>query len=146
MFAIDTNILVYAHNLDSTLNEKAVSFLEKIMNERDDYGDLSVCIPTQVLVEFLNVITRQNVASALTLPGAIEVVNSYLETGVTIINQQDTQLSTFLDLLGSLNTRKTIFDVALAATLKDNDIFGLYTENVSDFKEFDFLTVSNPFE
>ena len=45
MFAIDTNILVYAHNKDSEFNEKATLFLEKVMNDRDEEGNLSVCIP-----------------------------------------------------------------------------------------------------
>jgi len=43
-----------------------------------------------------------------------------------------------------VTTRKKVFDVALAATLKDNDISGLYTVNVDDFKGFDFLTIVNP--
>jgi len=43
-----------------------------------------------------------------------------------------------LELLSSVKTRKKIFDVALAATLKDHNIKGLYTVNVDDFKEFDF--------
>ena len=41
-------------------------------------------------------------------------------------------------------TLKKVFDIALAATLKDNDIEGLYTANVSDFKDFSFLKVVNP--
>ena len=35
MFAIDTNLLVYAHNEDSAFNEKATAFLEKVMLEKD---------------------------------------------------------------------------------------------------------------
>jgi hypothetical protein len=41
-------------------------------------------------------------------------------------------------------TRKKIFYVALAATLKDHNITGFYTVNVDDFREFDFLEVINP--
>jgi hypothetical protein len=43
-----------------------------------------------------------------------------------------------------ISTRKKVFDVALAATLKDNHISGLYTNNVDDFEGFDFLRVINP--
>lgn len=144
MFAIDTNILVYAHNKDSIYNDKAGAFLEKIMNDRDDEGILSVCIPSQVLIEFINVITRQNVEKPLSLSEAIEVVQEYLEADIEIINQRETQIQTFLDLLSSVTTRKKVFDVALVATLKDNSIEGLYTVNIDDFKEFDFLEVKNP--
>jgi hypothetical protein len=47
-------------------------------------------------------------------------------------------------LLESTTTRKKVFDVVLAATLKDNSIEGLYTVNVDDFKEFSFLKMVNP--
>ncbi|RMI09796.1 MAG: PIN domain-containing protein [Calditrichaeota bacterium] len=146
MFAIDTNILVYAHNLDSQFNEKASLFLEKVMNERDEEGNLSVCLPSQVLIEFVNVITRQNLEKPLSLSQAIEIVDDYLKAGIKIIYQRNTQVYTFLELLRSLSSRKKIFDVALVATLRDNDITGLYTVNVEDFKEFDFLEVVNPLE
>ena len=146
MFAIDTNLLVYAHNKDSEFNEKAASFLEKVMNERDEEGNLSVCISAQVLMEFVNVITRQNVKNPLSLSEAISVVEDYLETDVKIINQRQTQIQTFLNLLGSVTTRKKVFDVALVATLQDNGILGLYTVNVTDFEEFDFLKVINPLQ
>lgn len=67
MFAIDTNILIYAHNKDSEFHEKASVFLEQVMNERDEDGNLGVCIPSQVLMEFVNVITRQNLVNFLSL-------------------------------------------------------------------------------
>jgi predicted nucleic acid-binding protein len=144
MFAIDTNIFVYAHNKDSEFNEKATVFLEKVMNDRNEEGNLSVCIPSQVLMEFVNVITRQTLKSPLSLSEAIKVIQDYLESNILIINQRETQIQTFIELLSSVTTRKKVFDVALAATLKDNDISGLYTVNVDDFKGFDFLTIVNP--
>ena len=144
MFSIDTNLLVYAHNKDSEFNEKASSFLEKTMNARDEEGNLSVCMLSQVLMEFINVITRQNLKKPLSLLEAINVVQDYLETGIKIINQSETQIQTFLDLLSSVTTRKKIFDIALVATLKDNGISGIYTANVADFEEFSFLKVINP--
>jgi len=39
LFAIDTNLLVYAHNRDSEFNEEASAFLEKVMNEQDEEGN-----------------------------------------------------------------------------------------------------------
>ncbi len=33
MFAIDTNISVYAHNEDSEFNTKAVEFWKKVIND-----------------------------------------------------------------------------------------------------------------
>lgn len=144
MFSIDTNILVYAHNTDSEYNERATAFLEKVLNERDEEGSFTVCLTAQVLMEFMNVITRQNLEKPLSISDAIQVTNDYLETGIKVITQRETQIRTFLDLLSSVTTRKKVFDIALVATLKDHGISGIYTLNVADFKEFDFLKVVNP--
>lgn len=145
MFAIDTNLLVYAHNEDSDFNDKASEFLEKVLNERDDNGNLSVCLPSQVLTEFVK-INRKSLKKPLSLLQAIDIVNDYQKADIRIVYQRETQIETFLELLRSFTTRKKVFDVALAATLKDNGITGLYTANVDDFKEFDFLKVINPLE
>lgn len=114
------------------------------MNERDAEGKLSVCIPGQVLMEFLNVITRQQLGSPLSLQDATQLVQAYLDTGVVILYSKSTQLATLLDLLKSVTTRQKIFDVALVATLKDHGIAGLYTVNTGDFDQFTFLDVKNP--
>jgi len=144
MFSIDTNLLVYAHNKDSEFNKKAVDFLEKVLNDRDEKGNFPVCLTTQVLIEFINVITRHTLERPVSIPEAIQIINDYSAAGIKILNQRNTQLRTFLWLLSSVKSRKKIFDVALAATLKDHNITGLYTVNVDDFKEFDFLEVINP--
>ena len=57
MFAIDTNLLVYAHNEASNFNELATAFIENVLNDRDEDGNFNVCIPSQVLMEFVNVIS-----------------------------------------------------------------------------------------
>ncbi len=144
MFAIDTNLLVYAHNSDSPFHSKAKIFIEKVMNERDHDGNLLVGIPDQVLMVFVNVMTRQTLLHPLSLSDAIQIVQDYIDAGVTILAHQSAQIATFLSLLQTVTTRKKVFDVALAATLKDHDISGLYTVNVSDFIEFSFLEVVNP--
>lgn len=144
MFAIDTNILVYAHNADSKFNQEAKSFLEKVMTQRDNNGNFTVCIPAQVFMEFINVITWEKLPKPLTLSQAIMVIQDYLMTDIKAITQQETHINTFLDLLAGVTSRKKTFDVALAAILKDNGIEGIYTVNTSDFKEFKFLTVINP--
>ncbi len=67
--------------------------------------------------------TRQNLEKPLSLSEAIQVTNDYLETGIKVINQRETQIRTFLDLLSSVTTRKKVFDIALVVTLKDNGIY-----------------------
>ena len=50
---IDTNILVYAYNLDSQLHPRASAFLE----EEVLTGNIKACLPYQSLYEFYAVIT-----------------------------------------------------------------------------------------
>ena len=40
MYAVDTNLLVYAHNADSAFHEPAKEFIESILNTRDNNGNL----------------------------------------------------------------------------------------------------------
>lgn len=144
MYALDTNILVYAHNIGAARHEAAKAFVQDVMNRRDDEGMLSVCIPAQVLLEFLNVITWTRLEAPLSLTDALQIVRDYVESGVTILHQNQTQFYTLLELLETVKSRKKIFDVALAATLKEQGIDGLYTVNTADFAEFAFLDVKNP--
>ena len=144
MFAIDTNILVHAHNTASPLHERAKQFVEDVMNARDDEGGFSVCIPAQILMEFIHVVTWQRLEKPLSLAEATDVVQEYLDAGVPVVSRHENHLRTFLELLRTVTSRKKVFDVAIAATLKDHGIQGLYTINVSDFVGFDFLNVVNP--
>jgi hypothetical protein len=144
MFAIDTNIFIYAHNSGSAFHGKAAAFVKKIVAERDENGQHVVGVPAQVYAEFINVITRQTIEKPLSLADAIVAIEKYLKSGVPIIHAQPTQLHTFLELAKSTTTRKKTFDLFLAATLKDNDIEGLYTVNTDDFQDFSFLKVVNP--
>lgn len=144
MYALDTNLLVYAHNTVSPFHKQAKAFVEQAMNTRDTEGQLSICLPAQILLEFLNVITWHRLEAPLPLTDALQIVQAYLDTGITILYQQPTHLETVIDLLKSVTTRKKIFDVALVATLKDHGISGLYTVNTKDFEEFTFLEAKNP--
>jgi len=117
-----------------------------MMNERDSTGNLSVCLPAQVLTEFIYVMTWQRMPKPISLSEAIGIIQDYIDTGIMIIYQRETHIQTFLTLLQNVTSRKKVFDVALAAVLKDNGVSGLYTVNISDFSDFGFLTVINPID
>lgn len=121
LFAIDTNLLVYAHNSDSEFHQQAVQFIERMFNEYDADGQLSVCLSTQVLTEFINVMTRQTLQKPLSIQEAAGVVQDYLDTGVRVLSHKETQMQTFLILLKTVTTRRKMFDVVLAATLRLQD-------------------------
>jgi hypothetical protein len=108
LFALDTNLLIYAHNSVSEFNRPAVTFLEKVLNERDEGGNLPVCLPVQVVQEFIHVVTWQRLEQPLSLPEAIRVIEDYLDTGITIIHPQETQLQTFRSVEGGLLPSKGV--------------------------------------
>ncbi len=127
------------------ITKKRKDLLEGIIAEEDKDGNPVVSIPLQVCAEFINVCTRETVGKPLSIVEAVSLIRKYTEfLGIPIILPKLTQLNTFLTLLETTKTRKKVFDIFLAATLKDNDIEGIYTVNVYDFKEFKFLKVENP--
>ncbi len=77
MFAIDTNLIVYAHNTASPYHKKAKEFTERVMNERNTEGQLNICLPAQVLMEFVHVITWKHLEAPLSLQEAIKTVQDY---------------------------------------------------------------------
>ena len=97
-------------------------FIEDVMNKRDENGQLFVCIPTQVLLEFVHVVTWERLESPISLKKALTIVKEYLETGIRIIHQKNTQLQTVMESCQVVNTRKKVLDLALLSTLKDNHI------------------------
>ena len=144
MFAIDTNLLIYAHNEDAEFHTQSAHFLERVFNDDNTDGQLSICLSTQVITEFMNVMTRQTLRKPLSIQEASRIVQDYLDTGVQVLAHKETQIQTFFTLLQTVTTRKKMFDVALAATLKDHGITGLYTVNTVDFEGFEWLMVINP--
>jgi len=111
MFALDTNILIYAHNEGSSFHQKAAAFVKKAITERDMAGRHVVGVASQVYAEFVNVITRQTIEKPLSLADAIWVIEKYIKAGTPIIHAQSTQIHTFLELAKSTTTRKKTFDL-----------------------------------
>ena len=146
MFAIDTNILIYAHNAGSAFHAKASVFVKKIVAQRDENGQHVVGVPAQVYAEFINVITRQTIEKPLSLVDAVQIVEKYIKARIPTIHGQPTQIHTFLEIARSTTTRKKTFDIYLAATLKDNGIENFYTVNTDDFQDFPFLKLVNPLD
>jgi hypothetical protein len=79
-FAIDTNVLVYAHNSDSIFHEVAKRFLETVINEPDENSN--VCIPAQVFMEFISVVTSQKLENPLSISQATSIIQDYLDMNI----------------------------------------------------------------
>lgn len=72
MFALHTNLLIYAHNEGSAFHEKSAAFVKKIATERNEFGQHVVGIPHQIFAEFINVITRQTIEKPMTIAQAMQ--------------------------------------------------------------------------
>lgn len=140
-FAIDTNILVYAHNIDSPFHHQAKAFMIDMLKNHTD----ELVIPYQTFIEFISTMTRR-IEKPLPIEDVLTLVKYYLNKQITIIYPKNSQFDTFFDLFAQTPYRGRFFDVLMIATLKDNGVNKIFTVNVKDFQGHNFLTVENPFQ
>lgn len=140
---IDTNILVYAHNQDSPHNEKANQLLKDALELK-----FEACIAHQNLLEFFSVITNpKRIEKPLTIETALSWIKLYLDSAniVKVFPSQNTLESTLALTKHHKLSEADIFDCYLAATMQENNVFQIYTDNTSDFKRFHKIKAISPF-
>ncbi len=132
MIGIDTNILVYAFDIE--YKEKRVickEIIEKIFD-----GKQKGAITNQILAEFVNVVT-QKIEKPLPEDAAKAIIASiissenwavYNYTGKTILN--------------SLPIKGHFWDFLIAQTFKENNVDTIITENTKDFKGFGIKAIN----
>ena len=142
MILLDTNILVHAAGAKSPQHARA-----KNLRDRAAAGEIEACIAAQVLVEFYAVVTDPHRFQPPLTPAQVQRdLKSYLSSHLWLILPKETTTSRMLDLLGSRSVRGgNIFDLFLAATMLDNGVRTICTENVRDFEGLDGIEVINPF-
>lgn len=135
IFLIDSNILVYAYEEQASFKkEKAQELIIKIIKENN------VCaVSSQNLAEM---------ASAFIVKGKcnLELIGKVVED----INKSKNFLKISYNLKTinfALNIHKNFkipfWDALIIATMKENNIPNIYTENIKDFK-FEGIKVINP--
>lgn len=127
----DTNILVYAHNLDSPYHLKAISLVRAAIE-----GVLRAVLAQQNLLEFYSIITDpKRVSKPLPSEEASGLVKDYLNSPFKIIfpDQETLNLTLSFDK-GSKGGE--IFDTFLVATMLSNNVKSIITVNTKDFKTF----------
>lgn len=132
----DTNILVYAHNLDSPYHLKAIS-LVKAATE----GVLEAVLAQQNLLEFYSIITDpKRVSKPLPPNEAAGLVKDYLNSPFEIIfpHQESLKSAFFLD---KDSKGGEIFDTFLVATMLSNNVKSIVTVNTKDFKSFSGIKI-----
>lgn len=135
---IDSNVLVYAHNVDASLHKKAVNLVREVLE-----GKVEGVLAQQNLIEFYSIITdRKRVAKPLSPVKANELVKKYFDSPLKIIFPNHTSLKETLILCNGKNIRNgEIFDIYLVATMLTNDIKTIVTSNTKDFRSFPKLKV-----
>ena len=134
---IDTNILVYFYtNTDPKKQEKAIKLLEKCWKREVTYA-----ISLQNLAEFYAVITKK-VPTPIQFYDAKKIIQDIISFSNWKKIQYDSEA--LLDAV-SFQEKAHFWDVLIAATMLKNNIYKVYTENVTDFNKFPNITAINPF-
>ncbi|MBU1085723.1 PIN domain-containing protein [Patescibacteria group bacterium] len=124
--AFDTNILVYL------LDEKSEFYLKtvKTVSEFEAEG-FELVIAQQSIVELVQVLTDYyNLSLVKASTKAKQIVNSKIK----IVSPLPQTTKTYLELCKSNKKAKSHFDLFLAATLIDNQVTKILTNDKSGFK------------
>jgi predicted nucleic acid-binding protein len=140
---LDTNILVHAYNKSSPNQKQASKIVKQALKE-----EIDACLSSQVIYEFFAVITNpKRVECPLDLDEAADLCLDLWECREIekVTPTSLTPIEVFKLVKEQKLPKGKIFDCILAATAKDNSIDAIYTENVSDFENYGFIKVVNPF-
>lgn len=143
MVLLDTNVLVYARASDSPLFKKAKAILDRAI-----VGDLDTCISLQNLWEFYAVVTDlKRVSNPLSPQRARQDIRQYLSCqNIEKLVVRESTIVLALELAEKYSiTRQNIYDTQLVATMLENGIGKILTDNVKHFSTYGEIQVENPF-
>ena len=136
---IDTNILVYAH--DKSEKEK-----HKICTELLDrcwFGGEKYTVSLQNLSEFYVIVTRK-INKPMERESAEEIVKDIIEfNDFIILEPKENTILSAIEINKKYNLH--YFDALLAATMRENGIFKIYTED-DDFDKIPWIENLNPLD
>ena len=137
---IDSNILSYV--FDESEPEKRIICADLVADCWKRKRELVVSV--QNLSEFYVVVTKK-----ISNPIPTKVARNFIELiidfhGWHVINYN---AHTIISAI-SISTKHGIhyWDALLAATMRENKIFSIYSENENDFKKIPWIKIINPFE
>lgn len=134
---IDTNILVYAYDKSNQKKHKLAKEIVKTtwINQN---GVLSI----QNLAEFYSIITRK-VQKPIPISKAKQIILDLIE-GFEILRYSEQTIISAID--NQLIYGFPFWDALIVATMEENGIDVIVTENEKDFKKVEWLKVINPFK
>ena len=141
MIAVDTNILVYAHRVDSLWNGVAWPLLQTLSKGRTTWA-----IPWPCIHEFLCVVTHAKIyAPATTMDEALHQVSAWLESPkVTLIAENELHWPSLRSQLSTARvTGAMVHDARIAALCVSHGVTEFWTAD-RDFSRFPDLACRNP--
>jgi toxin-antitoxin system PIN domain toxin len=142
MIAVDTNILVYAHRVDSPFHEPAHESLSNLAA-----GPGSWAIPWPCIPEFLAVVTHPRIFRTPTpVAGACDQVEAWLESPSLQLLGEDREVYWPIArraIAAGHVTGPRIHDARIAALCLTHGVSELLTAD-RDFSRFRDLTTRNP--
>ena len=135
LFLIDSNLLVYAYEKEgSAKKEKAKELLNECLS-----GERQFAISSQNLSEFVSATTRKGKLSIEEARNFVIKLSKF--EGFRKINYRVETIPIALEFVQQF--KASFWDSLLAATMRENGIFNIYTENVKDFK-MPWINAVNP--
>lgn len=138
IFLIDTNILVYAFDTTDPQKQK----IAKDLLERCWKKEITYAISAQNLAEFF-VVVVERIPGKMPLEQAEQIVHdisSFSHWKILYYNAETIQKA----IEQYKKTKKHFWDALLVATMLENSITFLYTENITDFEKVNGITAINP--
>ncbi len=136
LFLIDSNILVYAFEKEEgTKKDKAKKLLGECL-----LGIKQFAVSSQNLSEFVSVTIRKGKLDIDEAKNFVIKVAQF--DGFKKINYSAETITFALDITQQF--KMSFWDSLLAATMRENGIFNIYTENAKDFK-MPWINAVNPF-
>jgi len=141
VIAADTNILVYAHRIDSEFNKTAADKLRQLAEGRSQWA-----IPWPCLHEFYAIVTHPRIFNPpSTQEIALDQIDAWLESpSAVLLTETSAHWSELRALLISGRvTGPMVHDARVAAICLQNGVRELWSSD-RDFGRFPELTVLNP--
>lgn len=141
MIAVDTNILVYAHRVDSPFHEEALTLINGLAESQSSWS-----IPWPCLHEFFAIVTHQRIYSPPSpITVAAEAIDAWLKApNLVLLAEADSHWDHLSQLI---KTRKIsgpqIHDAKIAAICLSHRVSSLWTAD-RDFSRFPELKCHNP--
>lgn len=137
---IDTSVLVYAFDkADQKKHAITTNLIDDILNKGG-----RVIVSSQVLLELYNVLTRF-ISKPLAADEAKSIILDFFDSQDWI--KLDYSASTTKRAITvAADIKVAIWDVLIAETMRENEIYVIVTENENDFRRIPGITVENPFK